>query len=169
MILVDSAIPLDGSRGREVGPDGPQVWMETVAEHDPTRKRTFTAERAVVTIPFSSLRHVLVEPLLSYRKRRAIIELHYDSATKVLLEFSRRWWEFSDEDWARELDAVAPAAASERGDGEAPAAPRGAAPSAPIPASTRRRSPTASARSTTPTVAHAAPSAPRTASSAAAR
>jgi monoamine oxidase len=117
------------SRGRErqVGPDGPHVWVETVAESDATKKSFFTADRAVVTIPFSSLRHVLVEPLLSYKKRRAIIELHYDSATKVLLEFSRRWWEFSDEDWQRELEAEAPAAAeaSERA-AEAPAAPSAA-------------------------------------------
>ena len=33
------------------------------------------------------------EPVLSYRKRRAIDELHYDSATKVLLEFKTRFWE----------------------------------------------------------------------------
>lgn len=117
----------DAGRCREVGPDGPQVWMETVAEDDATKKRAFTAERAIVTIPFSSLRHVLVEPLMSYKKRRAIIELHYDSATKVLLEFSRRWWEFSDADWQRELDALGPgpAAASESGGGGATAQPHG--------------------------------------------
>ncbi|HEX8430660.1 MAG TPA: FAD-dependent oxidoreductase, partial [Longimicrobium sp.] len=68
----------------------------------------FTADVAIVTIPFSSLRHVIVDPLFSYKKRRAIIELHYDSATKVLLEFSRRWWEFTEEDWKRELDAIRP-------------------------------------------------------------
>jgi monoamine oxidase len=117
----------DPGRRREVGPDGPQVWVETVAEDDPTKKRAFTAERAIVTIPFSSLRHVLVEPLLSYKKRRAIIELHYDSATKVLLEFSRRWWELTDADWQRELDALgpAPAAGGESGDGDATATPHG--------------------------------------------
>jgi monoamine oxidase len=98
----------DTSRCRHVGPDGPQVWIETVAEEDTMRLRSFTADRAIVTVPFSSLRHVLVEPLLSYKKRRAIIELHYDSATKVLLEFSRRWWEFSEEDWERELDTIEP-------------------------------------------------------------
>jgi len=98
----------DVSRCRHVGPDGPHVWIEAVAEQDNTRIRTFTGDRGIVTIPFSSLRHVLIEPLLSYKKRRAIIELHYDSATKVLLEFSRRWWEFSEDDWKRELDAIEP-------------------------------------------------------------
>jgi monoamine oxidase len=97
----------DLPRSGHVGPDGPHVWIETVSEDGETFEE-FTADRAIVTIPFSSLRHVIVEPLLSYKKRRAIIELHYDSATKVLLEFSRRWWEFSEGDWRRELDAIEP-------------------------------------------------------------
>jgi monoamine oxidase len=42
---------------------------------------------------------------MSYKKRRAVIELHYDSATKVLLEFSRRWWEFTDQDWERDWES----------------------------------------------------------------
>ncbi|HVG45459.1 MAG TPA: NAD(P)/FAD-dependent oxidoreductase [Longimicrobium sp.] len=90
-----------------VSAEGPHVWIETVSEDGRTTE-DFTGDCAILTIPFSSLRHVIVEPLLSYRKRRAIIELHYDSATKVLLEFSRRWWEFSEEEWARE---AVPAAA----------------------------------------------------------
>lgn len=87
---------------------GPQVWIETVTEREGKPLPPFEADRAIVTIPFSSLRHVLVQPLFSYKKRRAIIELHYDSATKVLLEFNRRWWEFTEEDWQRELDAIHP-------------------------------------------------------------
>jgi monoamine oxidase len=95
----------DCSGCRHVSADGPQVWIETVSE-DGRTSEAFTGDCAIVTVPFSSLRHVIVEPLLSYRKRRAIIELHYDSATKVLLEFSRRWWEFSEADWERELGAA---------------------------------------------------------------
>lgn len=68
----------------------------------------FTGDVAIVTVPFSALRHVHVSPSFSYGKRRAIAELHYDSATKVLLEFSKRWWEFTEEDWERELDALEP-------------------------------------------------------------
>jgi monoamine oxidase len=90
-----------------VGPDGPRVWVETVTE-DGAGRHEYTADAAVVTIPFSSLRHVIVDPMFSYGKRRAIIELHYDSATKVLLEFCRRWWEFDEDDWKRELDAIEP-------------------------------------------------------------
>ena len=101
-----------------VGPDGPAVWIQTVSEDDALHKglatptEVFTGDVAIVAIPFSSLRHVEVAPSFSYRKRRAIIELHYDSATKVLLEFSRRWWEFSEDDWQRELEAVKPGLSS---------------------------------------------------------
>lgn len=87
--------------------DGPRVWVQTVTE-DGAEAHSYTADVAIVTIPFSSLRHVVVDPMFSYKKRRAIIELHYDSATKVLLEFCRRWWEFTEDDWRRELDAIQP-------------------------------------------------------------
>jgi len=92
---------------RHVGPEGPRVFIRTASENGETFE-DFTGDLAIVTIPFSSLRHVVVSPQFSYRKRRAIIELHYDSATKVLLEFSKRWWEFDEEDWRRELDAIEP-------------------------------------------------------------
>lgn len=96
--------------------DGPHVWVETVSETGgddatsgtPGETETFTADVAVVTVPFTALRHVEVTPLFSYGKRRAVMELHYDSATKVLLEFSRRWWQFGEDDWQRELDAIKP-------------------------------------------------------------
>ncbi len=54
---------------------------------------SFTGDYAIVAIPFSALRFCSVEPLMSYPKRRAVTELHYDSATKVLLEFRTRFWE----------------------------------------------------------------------------
>ncbi|WP_030791088.1 flavin monoamine oxidase family protein [Streptomyces sp. NRRL S-920] len=89
---------------------GPHVWVDTVSEGRgrPVVREQFTADVAVVTVPFSGLRHVQVTPALSYAKRRAIGELHYDSATKVLLEFSRRWWEFDEADWKRELRRIDP-------------------------------------------------------------
>ncbi|HKS44846.1 MAG TPA: FAD-dependent oxidoreductase [Amycolatopsis sp.] len=54
---------------------------------------TFAADYAIVTIPASALRFCDFRPLLSYPKRRAVMALHYDSATKVLLEFRTRFWE----------------------------------------------------------------------------
>ncbi|WP_328412486.1 NAD(P)/FAD-dependent oxidoreductase [Streptomyces violaceus] len=76
-----------------VGPDGWGVAVQTVAENDPQAPpRLWTADLAIVTVPFSALRFVEIVPSMSYKKRRAVIETHYDQATKVLLEFSRRWW-----------------------------------------------------------------------------
>ncbi|QFZ19175.1 flavin monoamine oxidase family protein [Saccharothrix syringae] len=100
---------LDDPPGSVVGPDGPAVAIRTVAEDDPTGPATtWTGDLAIIAIPFSSLRFVDVTPPMSYKKRRAVIEMHYDQATKVLLEFSRRWWEFTEADWQRELAAIGP-------------------------------------------------------------
>ncbi|EKX60947.1 flavin monoamine oxidase family protein [Streptomyces ipomoeae] len=92
-----------------VGPDGWGVAVQTVSEDDPQAPpRLWTADLAIVTIPFSALRFVEIVPSMSYKKRRAIIETHYDQATKVLLEFSHRWWEFTEDDWRDELERIAP-------------------------------------------------------------
>ncbi|MFB2921202.1 MULTISPECIES: flavin monoamine oxidase family protein [Aerosakkonema] len=56
---------------------------------------------AIVAIPFSALRFVKIRPQFSYYKHRAIIELHYDAATKVLLEFSQRFWEWDETEWKK--------------------------------------------------------------------
>ncbi|MEU0298684.1 FAD-dependent oxidoreductase [Streptomyces sp. NPDC006175] len=103
------------------GKDG--VSVETVSEgrDGPVVRETFTGDKAIVTVPFSGLRHVRMTPALSYGKRRAITEVHYDAATKVLLEFSRRWWEFDEADWKRELGAVRPGLYEEYRAGKAPA------------------------------------------------
>ncbi|MFJ4572919.1 flavin monoamine oxidase family protein [Streptomyces sp. NPDC088846] len=87
------------------------VRVETISEGrdgKPLVRETFTGDRAIVTVPFSGLRHIPVAPALSYGKRRAITEIHYDAATKVLLEFSRRWWEFEEKDWKAELERIKP-------------------------------------------------------------
>ncbi|MEW1686281.1 flavin monoamine oxidase family protein [Streptomyces sp. NPDC091265] len=99
------------------------VRVETVSEGRDGRvvRETFTGDRAIVTVPFSGLRHIPVTPALSYGKRRAITEVHYDVATKVLLEFSRRWWEFEEKDWKEELEKVRPGLYDEYRLGKAPA------------------------------------------------
>ena len=107
----------DCSGCEHVSANGSAVWLKTVAEQSDEDRggsfskqvfEEFTGDVVIMTIPFSSLRHVTVDPLFSYKKGRAIIELHYDSATKVLLEFSKRWWEFTEEDWKREMEAIRP-------------------------------------------------------------
>ncbi|MEU0270768.1 NAD(P)/FAD-dependent oxidoreductase [Streptomyces sp. NPDC006307] len=94
----------------ETREQGERVVVDTVSEgrNGKVVRERFTGDAAIVTIPFSGLRHVQIAPPLSYDKRRALTEVHYDSATKVLLEFSRRWWEFGEDDWRRELDAMEP-------------------------------------------------------------
>ncbi|MEV8452278.1 FAD-dependent oxidoreductase [Streptomyces sp. NPDC052095] len=100
------------------------VEVETVSEGrdgKPLVRQTFRGDRAIITVPFSGLRHIPVAPALSYGKRRAVTEVHYDAATKVLLEFSRRWWEFEEKDWKRELDRIRPGLYDAYRQGKAPA------------------------------------------------
>ncbi|CAG9613677.1 L-amino acid oxidase [Bacillus rhizoplanae] len=54
-----------------------------------------TGDLAIITIPFSALRFVKIEPFdsFSYYKRRAIRELNYIAATKIAIEFKSRFWE----------------------------------------------------------------------------
>lgn len=119
LVMNARAIEIQWSDG--VNPGGPKavhrgrpgVYVRTLNEPvvkrgearsaHPRVEQEFTADFMVVTIPFSALRFVSTAPLFSYPKRRAIIELHYDSATKVLLEFSERFWEWSEEEWRRNL------------------------------------------------------------------
>ncbi|MFE7583434.1 flavin monoamine oxidase family protein [Streptomyces gardneri] len=89
---------------------GGKVRVHTVSEDHQAGgdgvTEVFEGDEAIVTVPFSGLRHVTFDPPLSYGKRRAITELHYDAATKVLLEFSRRWWEFTEAQWKEALDSI---------------------------------------------------------------
>jgi monoamine oxidase len=54
------------------------------------------ADAVIVTIPFPGFRYVRVTPMLSHEKRKAIRELHYDAATKIMLQFKTRFWETND-------------------------------------------------------------------------
>ncbi|WBP86250.1 flavin monoamine oxidase family protein [Kitasatospora cathayae] len=91
-----------GCRMTRLRQEAGKVTIETVAESGDEEScdgaptpgtEVFEGDYAIVTIPFSALRFCRIEPLMSYPKRRAVAELHYDSATKVLLEFHHRFWE----------------------------------------------------------------------------
>ncbi len=58
-------------------------------------RHSVTGDLAIVTIPFSILRFVEVEPResFSYHKWKAIRELHYEACTKIGLEFKSKFWE----------------------------------------------------------------------------
>ncbi|MFF0740187.1 flavin monoamine oxidase family protein [Streptomyces sp. NPDC004111] len=132
---VKDAVRLDRRAVRvEHGPGG-GVTVHTVSEGRDGKvvQEAFSGDEAIITVPYAGLRHVTFTPPLPYGKRRAITELHYDAATKVLLEFSRRWWEFTEQDWKRELDAVRPGLyeAYQRGKAPADGSLLGAHPSVP--------------------------------------
>jgi monoamine oxidase len=59
-------------------------------------QRRLTGDYAIVTVPFPVLRHVEMLKPLSSGKRRAIRQLHYDSATKIFFQSQRRFWEDDD-------------------------------------------------------------------------
>lgn len=64
--------------------------------HEQTSEQfTITGDYAIVTIPFSALRFVTIEPYdsFSYNKRKAIRELNYMTSTKIAIEFKSRFWE----------------------------------------------------------------------------
>ena len=57
---------------------------------------TCRADRAIITLPFSVLRHIEVSPPLSRGKQRAIRQLYYDASTKIVLQTRSRFWETND-------------------------------------------------------------------------
>ncbi|MCW8098156.1 FAD-dependent oxidoreductase [Streptomyces tauricus] len=106
---VKGKVRLDRRAVRIERGDG-KVRVHTVSEDCQTGKggatEVFEGDEVIVTVPFSGLRHVAFDPPLTYGKRRAITELHYDAATKVLLEFSQRWWEFTEAQWEEALNSI---------------------------------------------------------------
>lgn len=66
---------------------------------DTLEHSTITGDLAIITIPFSVLRFVEIEPYhsFSYYKRRAIRELNYIGAIKIGIEFKSRFWERHDQ------------------------------------------------------------------------
>jgi monoamine oxidase len=66
-----------------------------VTIHYQTRAGRFkvTGDYAIITVPFSVLRHVETIKPFSRAKQRAIRQLHYDASAKILLQSKRRFWE----------------------------------------------------------------------------
>lgn len=71
-----------------------QVTVHTI-HFQSLRPLSTTGDIAIVTIPFTLLDFVDVEPqhTFSHEKYKAIRELHYVPATKIGLQFRRRFWE----------------------------------------------------------------------------
>jgi monoamine oxidase len=88
----------------------PRLGCEVVRlEQDPSRKRAAAVyneggrqrraegDFVLCTLPFPVLGRLQIVPPFSEAKRRAVRELSYDSATKVLAVTNRRFWEADDQ------------------------------------------------------------------------
>jgi monoamine oxidase len=68
----------------------------TVHYQTPAGRTSVTGDYAIITIPFSVLRHVEVLKPFSRHKQRAIRQLRYDASAKVFMQCRRRFWEEDD-------------------------------------------------------------------------
>jgi monoamine oxidase len=59
----------------------------------------FEADEVILTVPVPCMRTIDFSPMLPQDKRLMIRNLYYDSAAKVLLAFSERFWETRDDIW----------------------------------------------------------------------
>jgi monoamine oxidase len=71
--------------------DGVTVSYRTLAG-----RFTERGDYAIVTLPFSVLRHVEVTPRFSREKQRAVRQLNYSESTKILFQVRNRFWETED-------------------------------------------------------------------------
>jgi len=63
-----------------------------VTVENPGRRDEMTADYCVVALPASTLRDVIIAPPLPADQQRAIATLRYGAATRMLLQFARRFW-----------------------------------------------------------------------------
>lgn len=69
-------------------PDGVTVHYQT-----PAGRFQAQADRAILTLPFSVMRHIEAIQPFSYAKQRAIRQLHYDASAKIFFQCRERFWE----------------------------------------------------------------------------
>ena len=71
-------------RGREF-----EIHYEHTLTHS---SHSEVADYVILAAPFSALTHVRLNTVLSAESLHAINTLHYENATKIILEFSERFW-----------------------------------------------------------------------------
>ncbi len=62
----------------------------------PAGRAQVRGDYAIITVPFSVLRHVETLKPFSRAKQRAIRQLHYDASAKIFFQCRRRFWEEDD-------------------------------------------------------------------------
>jgi monoamine oxidase len=82
-----------GAEVHAIDQDQDQVTIHFKTE---AGRYSVTGDYAIVTLPFSVLRHVEVVTPFSREKQRAIRQLNYSASTKVLFQVSERVWETDD-------------------------------------------------------------------------
>ena len=70
---------------------GVKVYVETVGG-----RSVIAGDAAICTLPFSVLRHIEILCPISWNKRKAIRNLHYETATRIFFEADERFWETRD-------------------------------------------------------------------------
>jgi monoamine oxidase len=61
-----------------------------------SNEKLIAGDVLLCTLPLPVLRHIQIEPALSAAKQRAMAELPYNAANKVLADVQRRFWEMDD-------------------------------------------------------------------------
>ncbi len=71
---------------------------ESVTVHFETAagRAQVSADYAIITVPFTVLRHVEILKPFARAKQKAIRQLHYDASAKILFQCRRRFWEEDD-------------------------------------------------------------------------
>ncbi len=82
-----------GAKVVSIAQDGDGV---TIQYQNAAGRHLLRADRAIITLPFSVLRHIEITPAVSRGKQRAIRQLHYDASTKIFLQSRSRFWEAND-------------------------------------------------------------------------
>jgi monoamine oxidase len=80
-----------GQKVKKIVQHNNQVTIHSV--HKILEPFQITGDLAIVTIPFTVLQFVEIEPVNSFWKRKAIRELHYVGSTKIGIQFKTRFWE----------------------------------------------------------------------------
>ena len=75
----------------EQSPDSVTIHYKTGAG-----RGSVTGDYAIITVPFSVLRHIEVLQPFSLPKQRAIRQLPYNESGKIFIQFRRRFWEEDD-------------------------------------------------------------------------
>lgn len=93
--LAERVLPSITFNARVMSVEGTEGRFRIGFEHSMTHRSTRSDrfDYVVLAAPFSALTHVRFDGVLGPQQLHAIRNLHYETSTKILLEFSERFWE----------------------------------------------------------------------------